>query len=78
MTEFIGECVDGPQDCQGAVAEYAALSGSGMFFPRCERHYGCYVERVQPRIDEINRRYPASPPEDFDPYYGESWAEDDY
>lgn len=74
-----GECLDGPVGCAGEVAEYLALSGSGERYPRCETHYGAYVERVQPRIDEINRRYPVRAPADFDPMYaGERWDEDDY
>ena len=35
--------------------------------------YQAYVERLQPVITGINRRYPAIAPADFDPYYGESW-----
>ncbi len=38
--------------------------------------YQAYVERLQPVITGINRRYPAMAPADFDPYYGESWDED--
>ena len=72
------DCLDGPDDCQGDVAEYPALSGSGMTFPRCESHYDAYVERVQPRIDDVRRRYPSHAPRDFDPSYcGESWNEQD-
>lgn len=53
------------------------LSGSGESYRRCDHHYELYVERVQPKIDEINRRYPAMAPADFDPYFaGESWDED--
>ena len=75
----VDECVDGPAGCAGEVVEYLALSGSGERYPRCERHYQGYVERVQPKIDDINRRYPAMAPADFDPTYaGERWDEDDY
>lgn len=69
---------EGP--CEGEVLERATLSGSGMTFPRCERHYQTYVERTQPKLDEINRRYPDTdvPPSWFDPMYaGERWNEDD-
>jgi hypothetical protein len=78
------DCIDsyikefGP--CDGsAVVEYPALSGSGECYARCERHYQMYVERVQPRIDEVRERYPDSPipPLWFDPTYaGECWEED--
>lgn len=77
-------CTDAHSDeygpCEGAVSDYYALSGSGLTYPRCERHYGLYVERVQPRMDEIRRRYPDTdtPPDWFDPTYaGERWNEDD-
>ncbi|MBU8820957.1 hypothetical protein KL864_34420 [Mycolicibacterium goodii] len=71
------ECLDGPVGCRGEVSEYLALSGSGERYPRCEGHYAAYVERLQPQIDAINRRYPVMAPADFDPYYaGESWDED--
>ncbi len=71
------ECLDGPEGCEGEVSEYLALSGSGERYPRCVRHQELHVERLQPRIDEINRRYPVRAPADFDPYYaGEAWAED--
>lgn len=76
----MSDCIDsdhGP--CRGEVFERYTLSGSGMTFPRCEHHYDEYVARTQPRIDEINRRYPATAPADFDPSYaGERWDEDDY
>jgi hypothetical protein len=79
MSEFIGECLEGPQGCQGEVSEYLALSGSGELYPRCEHHYELYVERLQPQIDAINRRYPVTAPADFDPTYAnEAWDEDDW
>lgn len=69
--------LDGPQGCEGPVAAYPALSGSGMFWTRCERHYAAYVERVAPRIEETRRRYPVMAPSDYDPLFaGESWDED--
>ncbi|AEF57296.1 hypothetical protein PBI_WINKY_128 [Mycobacterium phage Winky] len=66
--------------CEGVVSLYASLSGSGESYPRCERHYRLYVERVQPQIDAIRRDYPDTdqPPDWFDPTYaGERWNEDD-
>lgn len=73
------ECLDGPAGCVGEVDKYLALSGSGERYPRCEGHQAAYVERMQPQIDAINRRYPAMAPPDFDPTYcGEVWSEEDY
>jgi hypothetical protein len=72
------ECLEGPNGCHGEVAEYPALSGSGMVYGRCEFHYESYVSRVQPRIDDINRRYPRTAPRDFDPAFaGERWNDED-
>ncbi|AGT12718.1 hypothetical protein PBI_WHIRLWIND_122 [Mycobacterium phage Whirlwind] len=75
------DCLDSHTGaCQGDVSEYYALSGSGLTYPRCEHHYAEYVERVQPRMDEIRERYPDTdqPPAWFDPTYaGERWNEDD-
>jgi len=74
LDEFDSPCDD------GLVLLWFALSGSGERYPRCEKHYEAYVERVQPRIDEVRERYPDSSfaPSWFDPSYaGESW-DDDY
>jgi hypothetical protein len=38
------------------------LAGSGDSYSRCDRHYSAFVERVQPKMEEINRRYPAMAP----------------
>ena len=72
-------CVDSDRGpCEGDVTEYYALSGSGLRYPRCAKHYTEYVDRVQPVIDDIERRYPKQRPADFDPMYaGERWDEDD-
>jgi len=76
------ECIeygDVPATCDGEVSFYSALSGSGLSYPRCEKHYDEYVERVQPKIDEVDIRYPDSPfaPAWFDPSYaGEQWDSD--
>jgi hypothetical protein len=72
-------CIDGPEGCQGEVYNYLALSGSGERYPRCDKHYGEYVIRVQPKIDAVRERYPDTDtaPDWFDPTYaGESWNED--
>lgn len=72
------DCLDGPQGCQGPVSESPSLSGSGMTFPRCATHYDSYVARVQPRLDQVRRRYPVHAPADFDPLAcGERWDEED-
>lgn len=72
------ECLEGPAGCGGPVGMYAALSGSGDLYPRCEAHFDLYVARVQPRMDEIAARYPAQQPAWFDPAFcGERWSDDD-
>ena len=64
--------------CAGVVFVRYTLSRSGLTFPRCDHHYDAYVERTQPIID-IDRRYPATAPADFDPSFaGEVWSEDEY
>jgi len=74
----VSDCLDGPDGCRGEVFRRAALSGSGLYWPRCDRHYQLYVERLTPIIDDVNRRYPKFPPADFDPLYaGEQWDEDE-
>jgi hypothetical protein len=69
------ECLDSHTDptCKGAVELRESLSGTGTRIARCDKHWR---ERLDLQ-DEINRRYPATAPADFDPYYaGESWDED--
>jgi hypothetical protein len=34
LAEFIGECLDGTQGCQGEVSEYLALEWVGLAYPR--------------------------------------------
>ena len=72
-------CIDRDDSpCEGEVFERYALSGSGMTFPRCDKHYAIYAERLQPVMDDIRRRYPVHAPPDFDPMYaGERWDEED-
>lgn len=70
----MAECLDGPVGCKGDSLMRPSMSGSGMLWPRCELHYAAYVERLTPVMEDINLRYPAQAPDDFDPYYaGESW-----
>lgn len=73
----VEECLEGPTGCQGPVSSYPSLSGSGENYARCSRHYEVYVLRVQPRMDEIRRRYPHFAPRGFDPAYaGERWSDE--
>lgn len=70
-------CLDSYRDdgspCQGQVLLRESLSGTGTPIARCDQHWN---ERLNLQ-DEINRRYPATAPADFDPYYaGERWDED--
>ena len=48
-------------------------SDSLKSWPRCDKHYEDYVDRMQ----EIAQRYPVNAPSDFDPAYaGERWDAD--
>lgn len=68
---------DRMSECHGEIHERLSLSGSGMTFPRCDKHYELYVERLRPTMEEIRLRYPAQAPDDFDPTYaGETWEEE--
>lgn len=66
------QCIDGPDDCAGAVA--LRWPGYGhRHWPRCEKHA---EERVE-REDTARERYPEHAPSDFDPAYaGERWDAD--
>lgn len=68
------ECLDGHGGgCQGEVEYRFALSGTGISYPRCDKHWAERVVRQQ----EIDQRYPYHQPSDFDPLYaGEHWDED--
>lgn len=67
------ECLDGlphGEGCEGPVAYRYALSPTGVSYPRCEKHWQ-YRLTLQ---EDLNRRYPSTPPPDFDPLNaGESW-----
>jgi hypothetical protein len=69
------ECLDGHyEDCEGTLEYRFALSGTGISYPRCDKHWEERVVRQQ----EIDQRYPYNEPADFDPLYaGERW-DDDY
>jgi hypothetical protein len=63
---------DGP-DCEGAVEYRMSLSGTGVSYPRCDRHW---EERLDLQRD-IDQRYPVHAPDDWSPLdAGESWDED--
>jgi hypothetical protein len=69
------ECLDGPDECRGAVEYRMALSASGRSFPRCERHWS---ERLATQ-ERLDRDYPDSdiPPAWFDPTAaGERWDDE--
>lgn len=72
-------CIDNLESpCGGDVYPRTALSGSGMTFDRCDKHYREYCDRLTPVLQDIARRYPEHPPADFDPMAaGERWDDDD-
>lgn len=73
MDEIL-ECLNAHDgQCSGDIEYRYALSGTGISYPRCDKHWDDRCERQ----DEINRRYPHHAPSDFDPMYaGERWDED--
>lgn len=75
----MSDCLDrGDGPCAGETFERYSLTGASTFY-RCDAHYDTYVERTQPRLDEVNARYPDSPfpPSWFDPTAcGEAWDSD--
>lgn len=63
-----------PEACAGRTELRMSVSPSGKSFPRCDRHW---EQRLQLEA-ELNERYPAQQPADFDPdYAGESWYEEE-
>lgn len=68
---------DDPENgCDGKTELRAALSGTGIPYPRCDKHWAARLVLES----ELRQRYPDSdiPPADFDPAYaGERWNEDD-
>lgn len=73
-TEPTPDCIDAfDGSCRGTVELRYPLSPTGVWFPRCAKHWD---ERLVVQ-EGINRRYPQHAPADFDPMYaGESWDED--
>lgn len=62
-------------DCEGPVEYRMPLSGTGMAFRRCDKHWAKRLDVQQ----GINERYPDSPfaPAGFDESYaGERWNDD--
>lgn len=69
------QCLNHGDDCAGSVEYRMALSGTGISYPRCARHWADRLDLEE----ELRARYPDSPipPADFDPgYAGESWDEE--
>jgi hypothetical protein len=69
------QAADGEGQCAGPVEYRMALSGTGISYPRCDKHWS---ERLE--IQEgISARYPVLPPSDWSPLdAGEAWDEEDY
>jgi hypothetical protein len=68
-------CLDAWQgeECDGPVERRPAMSPTGVWHPRCERHFAIRLDRQR----GIEERYPQHAPADFDPTYaGESWDEE--
>ncbi len=63
-------------ECEGPVELRMPLSGTGVSFPRCDRHWELRLTE-QARIDRLYAPNSDVPPPDFDPTYtGESWEEE--
>lgn len=76
------DCANGPEGCDGDVAQYTSRSGATVS-ARCDRHQDAYDAHMDEVEAALNARYPgwdipgSSAPADFDPTYaGESWDED--
>lgn len=77
VNEEAMECLDDYQGgCGGEVAYHSnPYSDSFKAWPRCDRHYAVYIDKMQ----ALAQRYPRTAPSDFDPSYaGEVWSEEDY
>lgn len=77
------DCVNGPEECSGDVAEYTSRSGASVY-ARCDHHQGEYDARMDEVEAGLQDRYPgyntpgSAAPTWFDPTYaGESWDETD-
>jgi hypothetical protein len=70
------DCLDfHPETCAGAVEYRMALSGTGVPYPRCDKHWSDRLDTEQ----RLRRDYPDSPcpPSWFDASYaGEHWDSD--
>lgn len=45
-------CLDGPVDCDGEVEYRPAMSPTGKWFPRCDKHF---AERLDRQRDIVSR-----------------------
>lgn len=69
------KCLEDDAECGGVVEQRAALSATGMSFPRCDVHWARRLD-VQ---EQTNRDYPDSPhaPAWFDSAFaGEVWDDE--
>lgn len=70
------ECINGPAECRGHVELRMALSGTGIPYPRCGKHWHDRLELEE----RLRADYPdtPNPPSWFDPAdAGERWDHDD-
>ena len=58
-------CITASDECAGKVELRAALSGTGIPYPRCDHHWAA---RLVLEAD-LRQRYPVQAPADFDPLY---------
>lgn len=68
-------CLNGPDECAGAVEYRMPLSGTGQSYPRCDNHWQARLDTE----DRLRCDYPDSPnpPSWFDPAAaGEHWDTD--
>lgn len=73
-------CLEGGDDCTGAVELREPLSGTGVSFARCGGHWSKRLDLQ----DRLRRDYPDSPvpprwyvEQGGEAYAGERWDEDD-
>lgn len=69
----IPTCLNQSEDCTGPVEYRMPLSGTGVPFPRCDKHWDDRLELER----GLRERYPEQPPADWSPLdAGEHWDED--
>jgi hypothetical protein len=71
------ECLDGPEDCSGAVLFRIPLSPSGRSFARCDKHWADRLDQEAETVRKYGSWQSDVPPDWFDPAYaGERWNEE--